>query len=40
MKTHSKDKRNKKEAGRRSKSKSGTSPSKNTVPDTPTPGES
>lgn len=38
MKLHSKDKRNKKEGGRRSKSKSGTSPGKNAVPDTPTPG--
>lgn len=40
MKIHSKDKRGKKDAGRRSKTKSGTSPGKNVVPDTPTPGTS
>lgn len=39
MKSHSKEKRSKKDGGRRSKTKSGTSPNKNVVPDSPIPGE-
>ena len=39
LKSHSKDKRNKKEGGRRSKTKSGKrSPGKNPVPESPVPG--
>ena len=38
MKIHTKEKRNKKDGGRRSKTKSGTSPGKNPVAESPAPG--